>query len=355
MSKKGTLKRIILVILLLVVGFIVALLFMFRHELKTLSTLEEKSEGAFVMTYDGDYGFDEFLFQGAKSDSDIEAFVARRLLKGLPIEINVTGAGCTAFVTRDEAGNVLFGRNFDFSYSPFVQVYTCPDNGYKSVSTVNLSFAGYSEDNLPTSGIGINNFLTLAAPFLPFDGMNEKGVCMALLAVPETQMKDDPDKVTLNTTTAIRLVLDKAANVDEAIELLKQYNIYFSGDVDCHFLIADATGKSVLVEYYDGGIQVVTSDADYQVASNFIAYKGVNIGEGFSEFDRYDSVCDMLETNNNIVSQQQCIDKLNEIGVVYEGVDKLQWSVVYNLTQTTGHIWPHRNEELFWDFDVAVL
>ena len=71
---------------------------------------------------------------------------------------------------------------------------------------------------------------------------------MALLAVPEADAGNTSDKVTLNTTTAIRLVLDKAANVEEAIELLSQYNIYFSGDVKCHFLIADAGGKSVLAE-----------------------------------------------------------------------------------------------------------
>ena len=59
--------------------------FMFRHELKTLSTLKEKRAGVYIMTYDGDYGFDEFLETGADSDADIEAFVTKRLLKGLPI------------------------------------------------------------------------------------------------------------------------------------------------------------------------------------------------------------------------------------------------------------------------------
>lgn len=304
------------------------------------------------MTYDGDYGFDEFLKTGATSDKDIEAFITKRLLKGIPIEINVTDAGCTAFVTKNENNDVIFARNFDFSYAPFVQVYTKPNNGYASVSTVNLSFAGYSEDNLPSSGIGLNNFLTLAAPYLPFDGMNEKGVCVALLAVPEVQMEDDPCKITLNTTTTIRLVLDKAANVDEAIELLRQYNIYFSGDVECHFLIADATGKSVLIEYYDGGLQVVESDTDYQIASNFIAYNDLNIGEGFTEFERYNTVKSMLEENNNSISMTECEKLLNEIGVVDEGTDKLQWSVVYNLSQKNGKIWPHRDSDKAWLFDL---
>ncbi len=108
--------------------------------------------------------------------------------------------------------------------------------------------------------------------------MNENGVAMALLAVPEVNVKDDKDKVKLNTTTAIRLVLDKAKNVDEAVELLKKYNIYFSADVYCHYIIADAEGNSVIVEYWDGKLQTIKSVKDYQIASNFISYNNLNIG-----------------------------------------------------------------------------
>ena len=350
MKKRRVIKTIILVFVFLLFVLLFTLLFLFRHELRTLYSLSQISEGVYTMTYDGDYGFDDFLKTGARSDGDIEEFVTGRLLHGLPIDINVTKSGCTAFVSKNEKGDVVFGRNFDFEYAPFVQLYTDPDNGYASVSTVNLSFAGYDKDNLPSSGIGINNFLTLAAPFLPFDGMNEKGVCMALLAVPETNRKDDPNKVTLNTTTSIRLVLDKAASVDEAVELLKQYNIYFSGDVDCHFLIADASGKSVIVEYYDGNMQVVTPDKDYQIASNFIAYQGVNIGEGYSEFERYDKVEEVLKKNNNTVSMSDCEALLNDIGVYFEGEDRLQWSVVYDLSDKSGKIWPHRDISKAWGF-----
>lgn len=344
-------KRILLGLAVVIIVLAGIMYFMFRHELKTLSNLKEKSAGVYTMTYDGDYGFDEFLQTGANSDADIEAFVAKRLLKGLPIELNVRDAGCTAFVSRNEEGDIIYARNFDFVYAPFLQVHTDPDNGYASVSTVNLSFAGYGKDNLPSSGVSFNNFLTLAAPYLPFDGMNEKGVCIALLAVPEVQMIDDPDKITLNTTTAIRLVLDKAASTDEAVELLKNYNIYFSGDVTCHFLIADATGKSVIVEYYDDGLQVVESDADYQIASNFIAYNGLNIGEGYTEFDRYNAVEEILR-NKNVVTMEECENLLNTIGVYDGETDKLQWSVVYNLTDKTGRIWPHRDTGESWDFTI---
>ena len=261
----------------------------------------------------------------------------------MPIKIDVTGGGCTVFAAKNENGETVFGRNFDFTYSPSLQVFTRPKNGYASVSTVNLSFAGYSEDNLP-KGLSINSFLTLAAPYLPFDGMNEKGVAIALLAVPEAHPENDPNKITLNTTTAIRLVLDKAANIDEAVSLLREYNIYFSGDIKCHYLITDKSGKSVLVEYWDGKLQTVTPTENYQVATNFIAYDGLNIGEGFDEFDRYDRVMSILKAGDSAIQMAQATTLLSSVGVYGEsGEDKLQWTVIYNLSDLSGTIFAHRN------------
>lgn len=257
------------------------------------------------MTYYGDYGFDEFLEVGASSDQDIEKFVTKRLLKGMTINLGVTGDGCTAFVTRNEKGEVIYGRNFDFLYAPSLQLYTELENGYKSVSTVNLSFAGYTEDFLPDDSV-FDKFLTLAAPFLPFDGMNEKGVAIVLLA---------------------------------------DYNIYFSRDVECHYLIADASGHSVIVEFYDGEIQIVETETDYQIATNFIAYNGLNIGEGFTEFERYDAVEKELADNNGVLNEDDAISLLARVGVRDGEVDKLQWSVVYNLTTGDVRLFIHRDTD----------
>lgn len=336
----------VLLVLLLVVAAL------FANELLTLASLEKLDDyGMFRMTYRGDYGFDEFLKVGAQDDGDIERFVAKRLLKGLPVEFGVTDAGCTAFVAKNKAGETVYSRNFDFDYAPSLQLFTAPSDGYASVSTVNLAFAGYSQDNLPEGSL-LNKFLTLAAPFLPFDGMNEKGVAIALLAVPKAEPKNDPERVTLNTTTAIRLVLDRAANVDEAVELLKGYNIYFSGDVDCHFLIADASGRSVLVEYYDNDLRVTQPDADYQIASNFIAYNGLNIGEGGSEFERYDTVKSVLESSGGKLDEKDAAALLAKVGIMNGDADVLQWSVVYNLSSLDGSIFAHRRLDSAFDFSL---
>lgn len=326
------------------------LLILFRNELRSLMSLKKVDDyGMYQMVYYGDYGFDEFLEVGADSDADIEAFVTKRLLKGLPIDLGVTGDGCTAFVVKNENGDTLLGRNFDFSYAPSLQVYTAPKNGYASVSTVNLSFAGYTEDHLPDGSL-FDRFLTLAAPFLPFDGMNEKGLAIALLAVPEAQAPYDPDRITLNTTTAIRLVLDKAATTEEAVDLLKEYNIYFSGDIECHYLIADASGHSVIAEYYDRELQIVEAATEYQIASNFIAYNGLNIGEGYTEFERYDKVQNAIETNGYMLDEDKAIQLLADVGVLDGDTDKLQWSVLYNLTTGNGKIFANRKTDNIIEF-----
>lgn len=350
--QRGAMKKVLIRIAIglgIFIGVVAIVFFiLFFNEIQTLSSLKKVDEyPLYTMTYTGDYGFDEFLKTGAKSDKDIEKFVTKRLLKGLDIDLGVAGDGCTAFTAYSDEGDRIFSRNFDFTYSPSMLLFTHPDNGYASVSTVNLTYAGFTKEHLP-DGL-FNSFMTLAAPYLPFDGMNEKGLAVSLLAVPEAQGPADPKNITLNTTTTIRLLLDKAATVDQAVELLNHFNIYFSDDTDCHYLISDATGKSVIVEYWDGQVQVTDGDK-YQIASNFIAYN--NMGEGFSEFDRYNAVKAKLEPADGVISVEDAMGLLQSVGIIFEGEDKLQWSVIYNQTDLTGEICAHRNTQNMYSFSL---
>ena len=124
---------------------------------------------------------------------------------------------------------------------------------------------------------------------------------------------------------------------------MKQYNVYFSAGINCHFLIADRNGDSVLVEYWDGELKTVTTSDDFQVASNFIAYDGLNIGEGFTEFERYETAKNAIRANGGYLTEQQAIDLLMEVGIYDGEIDKLQWTVIYNLSNLTGTIIANRN------------
>ena len=127
---------------------------------------------------------------------------------------------------------------------------------------------------------------TLAAIYVPVDGMNEKGLVIAdLMAGDDEETHQKTDKPDLTTTTAIRLLLDRAANVDEAIELLKQYDMNSSIGAAHHFAIADKSGKSVVVEYVNGEMLVTETNI---VTNHYLAdcpKKGVGDEESHARFD----------------------------------------------------------------------
>ena len=345
-------RNIILVMLLLCAIAAAALLIYYRNDLKTLRSIKEVEKGVYTMTCDIDYKFDEFLKAGAKNDDELGKFISQNVLDGSSVKIMDLNMGCTCFVSRNEDGDVIFGRNFDFLYTPFVQVFTHPENGYASVSTVPLSSFGYSKDKLPAPGFSKDNRLMYAAPYMSCDGVNEKGVSAALLTVPVASDITDPGKVTINQTAAIRLILDKAANVGEAVELLGKYNIYFSQNLKSHILIADSSGDSVIVEYYDGGMQIIKSGKDYQIAANHIAYQDLNIFESPESLERQEAVEKAITEHDGKMDMKACEDILNTVGIYNKQykVDTLQWSVVYDLTDRSGRIWPHRTSESAWDF-----
>ena len=65
----------------IVLAAVLAGAFLFRHELKTLATLEKIDDNVlYTMKYDGDYGFDDFLLTGASTDGELVRFVTDRLL-----------------------------------------------------------------------------------------------------------------------------------------------------------------------------------------------------------------------------------------------------------------------------------
>ncbi len=165
----------------------------------------------------------------------------------------------------------------------------------------------------------------LGSPYATIDGMNECGVAIAQNAVPRRNTPKDPNRPTLLNSQIARLVLDHAKDVDEALTLIRQYNIDFA-DTAVHFHIADASGKSAIVEYVDGGISVVRGDKPWQVSTNFL----------FSEVIkppcvRFDTATKSLADSQGSKSDDEAMSLLQSTSQ-----DHTKWSVVYNLT--TGQI-----------------
>lgn len=341
MNWKKILKRVFIgvIVFVLVVGGV--FYGMFRHEISTLMSLKKMDDYTlYTMEYDGDYGFDDFLKTGASSDGELVDFVVKKLLKGLPVEFSIPNLGCSTFNASTKDGDKIFGRNFDLTYSPALFVKTKPDNGYASMSIVNLGFLGFNKERQPDSLM--KQMTTLAAPYAPLDGLNEKGLSIGVLLIPDDATNQQTDKVDITTTTAVRLVLDKAATVEEAISLLKQYDMHSSAKSAYHFQIADASGKSVVVEYIHNEISIVKSEKSYQMATNFLLTPGdYDFGHGQ---DRYEKMKTILDQNQGIVEDEKDgMDILNAASSDWHKNDRgedsaTQWSVIYNNTDLTAKI-----------------
>ena len=93
---------------------------------------------------------------------------------------------------------------------------------------------------------------------MPLDGINEKGLCVSDLVIDTPLLiNQDKGKTDLTITTLIRLLLDKAASVDEALELINCFDIHSSAGMMHHLAISDRGGKSVVVEFYENEVYVI--------------------------------------------------------------------------------------------------
>lgn len=340
--------RALLVLLAVAVLAVGVLLAMFQGELRTLATIERQGDTTlFTMEYKGDYGFDDFLSSGGVSnDDELLNFLMDRLLKGLPISFDLPNLGCSTFAAKTPEGDALFGRNFDMYHSPALFVRTAPKDGYKSISMVNLAYIGFGADKLPTNMV--NSILTLAAPYVPLDGLNEKGLAVGVLLIDTDSTNQQSDKPDITTTTAIRLMLDKAATVDEALTLLRQYDMHASASSCYHFQIADASGKAVVVEYIGDEMNVIDSPR----ATNFLLTPGDwDFGAGQ---DRFAILEETMTAKNGIFTEAESMDLLQSVAQVEreDKVSSTQWSCVYNQSKGTVNIAMNRDFDNIFAFSI---
>lgn len=307
----------------------------FFNEVNAFFSIKQESANIYSMTYKNDYFFDDFLESGATTDAELQNFIMKKLLHGLPIDFTLPDYGCSSFTAITSKGEHTFARNLDIEFAPIMVVKTYPKNGYSSISMVNLSALGFNMTYAP-SGF-MDKCLLLAAPYIPFDGMNEKGVAICVNMVNGSAIQQNTDKIDITTTTLIRLVLDKAKNVDEAIGLIQKYDLHDSTGGPYHFQISDKSGKSVVIEYYENEIQVIESENNFQIMTNHTLNNLEHEESHFNDtYGRYNTINNTLSQTNGILSVENSINLLQEVKLHWGGGEfgnegGALYSVVYNL------------------------
>ena len=310
------------------------------------ASIETIVEGLAMVSYAGDYGFNTFLEQGgATSDRDVVNFLTQNWIGGEGLIFQNSPFGCSTVATVTTEGERLFGRNFDWQHCEALIVRAQPEEGYSSLSTVNMNFIGSVGSVL---NVLPDSLRALAALYAPLDGMNDQGLCVAVNMIQDSaRINQNTGKAGLTTTTAVRMLLDQAANVEEAITLLENYDLHGSMGMMVHFALADRTGRSVVVEYINNQMSVVETP----VVTNFYLTEGDKYGIGTTQsHTRYNSLIEQLEANPTM-SMARVRDALDSVSKKNFGeFESTEWSIVYNQTSGEVHYYHRENYEEVYRF-----
>ena len=349
-------KKVLKIALLSVLGLIIlvgVLMWLeFGPMLRGAMSCEKLDDGLYYMEYRGDDGFDGLMAKGGFESADqLASYAIEFLSKGHykpEVKTKKDGFGCSALTVSTPDGGVLMGRNFDFPSATGVIMHCIPDKGYETITTFNVEFYGLSKDFKP-EGFK-NQYMCLTGLFVALDGINEKGLAIADLMAGDTiQTHQRTSKPDLTTTAAISYMLKNAANVDEALKLLK--GIDMNSDIGSahHYAIADASGRSVVVEYVDNKMVVTESPA---VANHYLCEQKLNVGLTEGD-DRYDRLCQRFDQADGVMNERQLTEAISSVSQPQrEGFLGTAWTMVMDLSHPSVTYYSRRHFDKPFHFEL---
>jgi Acyl-coenzyme A:6-aminopenicillanic acid acyl-transferase len=295
---------------------------------RTLGSLRKlDSHPLYVMRYHGDY------------DPRV-AFAARPSVSAAPW-------GCSLFVAGGDPAHPVFGRNFDWDDNPALLLFTDPPDGYASVSMVDISYLGFSRSRLPDAAGERERLALLDAPLLPFDGMNEHGLAVGMAAVDGSVAPRSAARPTVSGVRVIRLMLDEARTVEEALAVIDRHNLDWSGGPPLHYLLADAAGDAAVVEFVDGRTHVHRKRGPWIAATNFLL-TGADERERQAD-GRYRTASGQLRQAKGALTADGALRLLESIAQPHT-----RWSVVYGLRSGDVRLVTGRRYGTVHDFRLAL-
>ena len=259
--------------------------------LKGAMSCEKLDEGMYYMEYAGDDGFDELMKRGGCANINVLAnyitdFLSKGHFKTAEIDSPLMPVGCSTLTVSTPDGGVMMARNFDFPYGTAMILHTTPDDGYESITTFSTDFFGFGENYKP-------------------EGFQ-------------------------NPTSAVQYLLKNAANVKEALELLRGIDMNSDPGSAYHLSMADATGRSVAVEYVDN--KMVVTDSPF-VTNHYLCKDKFEVG--LHEGDhRHEKLMEQYDKTGGVMNEEHLtkaiasVTQLPEKGAIVGGT---LWTMVMDL------------------------
>ena len=357
-------------ILLWIVGILAALCLVvacvWRGEIGTLNTVKSVDGNPYLyqMEYKAKYDLDDLIRKEVDTNADLLDYVIGRVGKGIPFKMKSAQVAdedgelgtinCTSFqVAKADGNGFFFGRNYDYFKNPTMVTISRPKKGYASIGVSDMSHFGYSLEKLPEKFMA--RLSCLAAVYAPVDGINEKGLCTSIMALPNQASQQDTPKPNVGTTIIMRLWLDRCATVQEALDLLETVDVRHDATVGSgyHYMVADANGDCAVVEFdkEDGWKTMIVRKGEGEnsmlVTNHLLSEKYYTtepdpaVGNPHSKsWWRYETAKAYLEEHNGILTKEQaqaCLALVHWKDLVWDNgmVEDTQYSNVYDQKEIT--------------------
>ncbi|MBQ3660140.1 MAG: linear amide C-N hydrolase [Bacteroidales bacterium] len=350
----------------IIAAICIAVAFIWCGEIRTLSTVEsvDGNEYLWKMEYKAAYDLDDLVSKDIDSNAKLLDYVIGRVGKGLPIKIKSSQVAdengemqtmnCTSFqAAQSDGSGFWYGRNYDFYKNPTMVTISRPKKGYASIAVSDMSHFGYDLEKLPAKFLARVN--CLASIYAPVDGINEKGLCTSIMALPRQAARQESGKHKVGTTVIMRLWLDKCATVQEALDLAASLDICHDAVVGSgyHYMVADASGDCAVLEFdkEDGWKSMVVRKAEgansMLVTNHLLSEKyyttvpDIAVGNPHSKsWWRYETAGAYLAEHQGILSfeqAQECLAQVHWKDLVWEDgtVEDTQYSNVYDQENIT--------------------
>ena len=164
-----------------------------------------------------------------------------------------------------------------------VLIRTAPKGGYVSIGLADAGWVGYGIGSL---GDGVSDIsMAVGLPYLIMDGMNEKGLAVSVFYLDGEPARQNTGKPKIMTTVAMRPM----------------------PDANFHFLISDASGRSVVLEYCGNKMSVLD---EHYVTNFYLDPSMEGLGHGK---DRYEILKSVLAFKKDVLSEKEAMSLLEMV------------------------------------------
>ena len=350
-------KKALLIIAIFLSGALIVSGIAFGPLVKAASSVKKLDEGIYYLEYKGNDGFDSFLEAGGASSSGAMAgYIVHFLSKGLASseakgETVSMDYGCSTLNVTSPDGDVLLGRNFDWTQALCIISHVKPKGGYEYISAFDGTLLNFGKDWVP-EGFP-NQYMALSALFVALDGINEKGLAIAdLMAGDDEETHQDRGKPDLTTTCALKYMLSRAADIDEAIALLNTIDMHSDVGKAHHYSMSDASGRSVVVEYVDGEAVVTETRV---VTNHYLCREKYLAGKLADDF-RQERLEEARESASGTMDENALFESMKlawQYGHDNDSFQGTQWTEIFNLSHPSLTLCWNRDESSVHKFEIS--